>query len=458
MAQTRTADELILTGHAEAVDRLLKDARPNGNGLIENGSMQVDHKDRRTLKVSLVKTPNEARGVSHQLAAWAKAAGVAVRAEPNCAIGHPFRIEKAARGFALDPWEWQENPWEWQENPWEWQENPWEWQEGPSLPIVVAAGSTPAEGAGLFWGQSAFRKIGLTDASGQRIAVLGGRTGQGVHVGLFDALPSVKEKEIVYPAWLTPHPAKVAQEGKWDDRDISDHGLMTASLVNAVAPGAQVHLYEVAGPDGHGRLFPLLEAISDFMAVANGQPAVISLSLGSLCSVGSYALRALLQKATDSGMVVCAAAGNLSHCTPKVSALLPAQVPAIFPNVIAVSASNMSDQRATYSQRGDIAAPGGEDLGRHGPDDVEDIIGLGVAVGSSGYVRMDAGTSFATPLVAGAAALLLQGQANRDALTYTRILAALRAGATHGPAVSEETLSNSGLGAGILNLTNIQAI
>lgn len=449
MARIRNTEELIITGSPEAVQRLVSRGKVAGETLNEERSLTVAHKA-RNLNFSLLKSNGYARHVTDRLAALARTEKIAVKAELNCPTGHPFRRDRSARGWNLDPWAWGEDPWAWGEDPWAWGEDPWAWGED-ALPMVVPAGATQAEGEALFWQQGAFRKIGLTDAAGQRIAALANHQGEGVLIGIFDAMPA---QAVSYP-WLTLHGANVAGEGPWDDRDLSDHGLFCASLVHAVAPKAQVHLYEACGKDGHGRLFPLLEAIERFMALAAGQKAVLSLSLGSLCSDGSASLQALLQKATDEGMVVCAAAGNAAYGTPKVSALLPAQVPAAFPNVIAVSASNLSDERAKYAQRGDIAAPGGEAIGQHGPDDADDMYGMGVSVGTSGYVRMDAGTSFSTPLVAGAAALLLEGMATRNSQTYAQVLGALKSAARPVAGTGGETLQSAGLGAGVLYLPTL---
>ncbi|MDF2629221.1 MAG: hypothetical protein K0R39_3052 [Symbiobacteriaceae bacterium] len=449
MASTRNTDELIITGSPEAVRRLQECGKSAGETLHEQRRLTIGHKA-RNLDVALVKTNGSARSLADRLADLARADRLAVKAEANCPTGHPNGRDRGARGWNLNPWAWGEDPWAWGEDPWAWGEDPWAWGED-ALPLVMPAGATPAEGEALFWQQGAFQKIGLTDGAGQRLPALANHQGEGVLVGIFDAMPA---QAVSYP-WLTLHPANVPGEGPWDDRDISDHGIFCASLVHAVAPKAQVHLYEACGKDGHGRLFPLLEAIEAFVALAAGKPAVLSLSLGSLCVDGSAALRALLQKATDMGMVVCAAAGNAAHSTPKVSALLHAQVPAAFPNVIAVSACNLSDQRAKYSQRGDIAAPGGEDLDRPGPDDTEDMYGLGVSVGTSGYVRMDGGTSFSTPLVAGAAALLLEGMTVRGEQTYSQVLSALQAAARPAAGAGVETLQCCGLGAGVLYLPTL---
>jgi subtilisin family serine protease len=441
-------DELILVGQPAAVGEAV--AHAGGAAAAEQRTFTVSHQG-RTLQFLLAKTGIAAAQALGQIADWARSAKAPVMAEANGAVANPRLRRKQSGAWSLDPWTWIDDPWTWIDDPWTWIDDPWTWIDDPAtLPPAVPAGNTPAEGAAAFWQQGAFQRLGLTDAAGVRNPALAGQTGAGVLVGLFDAIPA----GTVSQPWLTIHPGIGPVHGAASGADLSDHGLFCASLVHAVAPAAAVHLYQVCGADGQGRLFPLLEAISAFIDLATGKPAVISLSLGSPDATGSAALRALLQKATDLGIVVCAAAGNLARRAPKVSALPAAQVPAAFPNVIAVAAANASEQRASYSQRGDIAAPGGEALGQPGPDDEDDIIGMGVSAGTSGYVRMDAGTSFATPLVAGAAALLMVGQP-LDPGTQDRILAALKAGARPASTAGEATLSGAGLGAGILYLPNL---
>lgn len=448
MLRRTIPDEVILTGQPDAVASLLQAAGTQVSGMSEHKAYNVSHQG-RNLRLGLVRLAKETRpgSVGELMVALSRSARdnhINVAMEPNCAIGNPFRSEL--------------NPWEWDVNPWEWDVNPWEWDVNPSIPAVVPAGATPAEGEALFWSQPAFQAIGLTDAAGVRAASLAAHQGAGVVVGIFDALPKI----AINQPWLTLHPSATPLQSPADGpvRDLSDHGLMCASLVHGVAPAAEVHLYEVCTSDGSGTLYPLLEGLSAFIAMAAGRPAIISLSLGSMCcGIPSPALSAVLRQATDLGMVVCAAAGNRGKASTKVSTVPSAQIPAALPNVIAVSASNLSLQRATYSQRGDLAAPGGEDLGAHGPDDAEDIIGMGNSL--TGYVRMDAGTSFSTPLVAGTAALLVEkvlatGGA-LSATTYSQVLASLTAGCQAPAAGAGETLPGCGLGGGILNLRGLLA-
>ncbi|HLO03786.1 MAG TPA: S8 family serine peptidase, partial [Symbiobacteriaceae bacterium] len=85
----------------------------------------------------------------------------------------------------------------------------------------------------------------------------------------------------------------------------------------------------------------------------------------------------------------------------------------------------------------------------------DDIIGLGTA-SPTGYIRMDGGTSFATPLVAGAAALALsdlaQQGAPQNANRWQQVFDRLAASAIP-PAGAEGTLNTTGLGAGIIQVT-----
>jgi subtilisin family serine protease len=138
------------------------------------------------------------------------------------------------------------------------------------------------------------------------------------------------------------------------------------------------------------------------------------------------AFRLLLRFATDHGAVVVAAAGN-------DSAPLPPQVPARWPEVIGVGASNLPSSEelpasACYSNQGDVYAPGGDGDGhctpqlqqcvaQPGPDCPYGLITLVTdpnsgppAVGSTtqpAYAYW-VGTSFSTPLVTGLVALYLQ--------------------------------------------------
>jgi thermitase len=122
-------------------------------------------------------------------------------------------------------------------------------------------------------------------------------------------------------------------------------------------------------------------------AVDNGAK-VINLSLGS--AVGSLTLQNALNYATDQGVVVVAAAGNSNSDR--------LQYPAAYTNVVAVSATNPSDERwaaSNYGEHIDLSAPG-ETIYSTVP---------GATAGDAAYAYIS-GTSMAAPHVAALAGLL----------------------------------------------------
>jgi subtilisin len=168
------------------------------------------------------------------------------------------------------------------------------------------------------------------------------------------------------------------------------HGTGAAGLVLEVAPGASIVPVRVCDENGVCRASRVVRGVC--WVVQNRQgPTVLSLSLGGDTPV--EALRLALQAALSQGIPVAAAAGNQGNQGS------PAHYPAAFdlPGLVAVAALDESLSPASYSTRGsyvDLAAPG----------TALECTTPGGGVGSC------TGTSFATPLVAGAMALWLSAQ------------------------------------------------
>jgi hypothetical protein len=176
-------------------------------------------------------------------------------------------------------------------------------------------------------------------------------------------------------------------------------------------------------------------------------------------------LRAAVAFATEQQIVIVAAAGNDSYLATQEGLVLSPHYPAQYPSVIGVSASNALRQRSCFSNWGDVAAPGGDggpasllaeqDLGLL--DEYPELQGLECVPLSStcagdcsqalislvynqeaagqeyGYSYWQ-GTSFSTPLVSGAAALLLDASSHSSGggqtwLSPDQVFAALRCSA-----------------------------
>lgn len=226
------------------------------------------------------------------------------------------------------------------------------------------------------------------------------------------------------------------------------HGTGTASIlasptaevnvndqdIQGVAPGARVRPLRVSTSVVHLSFQNVVLAIEDAIAQ---QASVVSMSLGG--PIPSEALRDVIRRALDAGIIVVSAAGND----------LPLVVfPAALPGVVAVAASNAVRIPWRLSGFGDevvITAPG-ERVWRAvaSQNDSDDNVGPGD------------GTSFATAAVAGLAALWVSFH-GRDTLLDTfgasllpfAFHLLLRQTADSTPAFVDS--GNGGFGAGIAN-------
>ncbi|MBF5081490.1 cell wall-binding repeat-containing protein [Quadrisphaera sp. INWT6] len=200
--------------------------------------------------------------------------------------------------------------------------------------------------------------------------------------------------------------------GSGSTDDCKGHGTGVASALAGravgVATGATVVPLRVSGCSGGALSSTVIAAVE--WAVrdhAAGAPAVLNLSMGG---PPSSALDQSLRAAVADGITVVVAAGNETADACGVS-------PAREPQLITVGASTSDDGVASFSNRGgcvDLLAPGA---------------GVVVASSASDTAAVVAdGTSFSSPLVAGAAAVLLGAN---PALTPAQVAAALQGSASH---------------------------
>lgn len=219
-------------------------------------------------------------------------------------------------------------------------------------------------------------------------------TGAGVTVGVVDTAQSLHHPETSR-RFQDPGldllggagSAEVAANGVDDDGDglvdeSDQHGTHIAGLVSLAAPEARIYAVRALEEDGKGEAFTVAKGI--LRAIQAGVD-VISLSFTTMHD--SRAIERAVDDAIDRGIAVVSAVGNRG--------LACVEFPAWAPWVVAVAAVDGDRTRAPFSNYGpetDLSAPAVDVLSTYGAD---------------AYARWS-GTSFAAPLVAGGAALLLE--------------------------------------------------
>ncbi len=157
-------------------------------------------------------------------------------------------------------------------------------------------------------------------------------------------------------------------------------GMAAVSWANPVLP------VKVLGADGSGTYSGIANGIT---WAADKGARIINLSLGGTSS--SQTLQDAVNYAWNRNAILIAAAGNNGNST--------AVFPAACNNVVAVSATNSSDGRPSWSNYGsyvDVSAPGA------------DVLSL---YGASGYANWN-GTSFSSPVTSGVVALMASANAS----------------------------------------------
>lgn len=203
-----------------------------------------------------------------------------------------------------------------------------------------------------------------------------------------------------------------------DPGDKFGHGTHVAGIAAAIGNNG----VGIAGVDWNARIMPVrvldaegrgtnADIINGINWAANNGADIINMSLGGTSY--SSGMQTAVNNAHNGGTLVIAAMGNCRTGGGGCTATNPTIYPAAYNNVLAVSATNTSDNYSYYSQYGghnDVSAPGGEMtfFGDQGGI-YSTMPTYGVYLTSIGYDNNYdylQGTSMAAPQVAGLAGLI----------------------------------------------------
>jgi uncharacterized membrane protein YgcG len=255
-----------------------------------------------------------------------------------------------------------------------------------------------------------------------------------VTVAVIDTGVDFSHPQLAGANWVNPSPGRNGDLYGWsfiddnpDIRDLSGHGTIVAGIIAAssegrfgiagINPWARIMALKAMELDGTGGSIGLSQAI--VYAVDHGA-RVINLSVGG--PTLTMAEQDAIDYAAQRDVLVVVASGNEGIDTAKFS-------PAGLKNVLAVAAVGPDLKRQAFSNWGatiGIAAPGVDILSLRARQ--TDLLQMtrrdykpGTAVVANQFYRVT-GSSFAAPIVSGAASLLLSIKPTLTAVQVKRML------------------------------------
>ena len=219
-------------------------------------------------------------------------------------------------------------------------------------------------------------------------------TGEGIHVYVLDTGIKADHQEFLNADGTASRviSGEFSYDGTNDTDDCNGHGTATASLAVGrtlgTAPNATVHSIRALTCGGKANVADIIAGLN-WVALNHKKPAIISMS------VGTTTLSLPLQLAVNNtislyNISIIASAGN-----SNTDSCMNTPARSVF--VVAVAATDIFDQRASFSNRGKCVncyAPGKQ-------------IRCAAHTGKDTYVQMS-GTSMACPIVSGIVAQYLQ--------------------------------------------------
>lgn len=264
-------------------------------------------------------------------------------------------------------------------------------------------------------------------------------TGKGIGVAVLDTgiyrHPDLEGRIVAFKDFVGKKTAAYDDNGHGTHcaGDIASDGSKSDSLYRGTAPGCNLIGVKVLNSLGSGSLSTVIQGIQ--WCIDNKERygiRVISMSLGSTASqpYQDDPVCLAVEQAWEQGIVVCVAAGNEGPEARTIAS------PGIDPTVITVGAlddKNSNDFKdytvAEFSSRGptvdnltkpDVLCPGANIISLRSPDSTLDKANKSSRV-ENDYFSLS-GTSMATPICAGAVALMLEANGKLEPDEVKKIL------------------------------------
>lgn len=230
-----------------------------------------------------------------------------------------------------------------------------------------------------------------------------GYTGQGVKIAVIDTgIAAHSDLEIAGGVSYVTYTKSYS--------DDNGHGTHVAGIISAedndfgtvgIAPDASIYAVKVLDEYGNGDLSNVIQGID--WAITNDMD-IINMSLGTYQDIESFEV--ILNQAYKAGILIVAAAGNDGSSSGSGDTV---DYPARYDSVIAVAATDSSNNRAEFSSTGpavEVAAPG---------------VYIKSTYLDNQYATMS-GTSMATPYVSGDIALLMEANPSLTPVQIRQLL------------------------------------
>lgn len=271
--------------------------------------------------------------------------------------------------------------------------------------------------------QWAWSQINYFDAGGGQLSPY---KGEKVVVAVLDAFQeyeggAINSADLWNDPAITYHTPATLPPTDASSPSMAYHGDMILSMAREIAPESEYMAVRALNSQGFGYTYSIVQALDYVLTTVGAMQdydLVINMSFGAEMPDRCGIIEQLLNAGKKQMNVVYVAASGNDNVAGGTAP--QPEFPARFETVLAIAASDRSEQMASYSNIGDFMAPGGDEAypgANHCEDTEQGVIGRIPTPGGMLNV-VSCGTSFSAGFVSGLAAATFSGHLdNADSVT-----------------------------------------